>query len=49
MEKWKLVKKLEEAEPCKKHGREFLVVCTECEETVTCSACDIPCQCWNDE
>ncbi len=36
--------------PCPKHGRQYLRICDECLEEISCTECDpVPCQCWNDE
>jgi hypothetical protein len=44
-----LIRHIDAAQACEKHGREELCVCIECGETVECSECNpIPCQCWND-
>lgn len=45
-----LLKALEEAPPCEKHGKEHLEICLACFESIQCSKCEpISCQCWNDE
>ncbi len=47
-----LISKLDNAEPCTKHGREYLEICIECQEAYStqCGECEsMSCQCWNDE